>query len=92
MAEMGWHTITIWECELKPKLREQTLESLAYTLNHIWLEDRSLSKPQASQGKCKNGKIKKLKNFGGQSIRYDLMEDEEYLMAAEEEETLSGGR
>ena len=40
LAEMGWHCITVWECELKPKVREQTLESLAYTLNHIWLQDR----------------------------------------------------
>ena len=28
--------------QLKPKVREQTLESLAYTLNHIFLEDRKL--------------------------------------------------
>lgn len=40
LATMGWHCITVWECELKPKLREQTLESLAYTLNHIFLQDR----------------------------------------------------
>ena len=39
LAEMGWHCITVWECELKPKFREQTLESLAFTLNHIWLQD-----------------------------------------------------
>ena len=39
LAAMGWHCITIWECELKPKLRERTLDSLAFTLNHIWLED-----------------------------------------------------
>ena len=65
LAEMGWHCITIWECELteqrvqndagissaesrgkktegqlKPLTkREQTLDSLAFTLNHIWLQD-----------------------------------------------------
>lgn len=39
LAEMGWHCITVWECELKPKHREQTLKSLAFTLNKIWLED-----------------------------------------------------
>lgn len=39
LAAMGWHCITIWECQLKPKVRIQTLESLAYTLNHIFLED-----------------------------------------------------
>ena len=39
LAEMGWHCITVWECELKPKVREQTLKSLAFTLNRIWLDD-----------------------------------------------------
>ena len=39
LAEMGWHCITVWECELTPKRREETLESLAFTLNHIWLQD-----------------------------------------------------
>ena len=41
LAAMGWHCITVWECELKPKKREETLESLSYTLNHIWLQDHS---------------------------------------------------
>ena len=39
LAEMGWHCITIWECELKPSVREKTLKSLVYTLNKIWLGD-----------------------------------------------------
>ena len=39
LAEMGWHCITIWECELKPSKREDTLKSLVYTLNKIWLDD-----------------------------------------------------
>ena len=42
LASMGWHCITIWECELKPKVRENTLESLAYTRNRIFLQDRTL--------------------------------------------------
>lgn len=42
LAKMGWHSITIWECELKPKVREQTLASLAYTINHIYLQDHSI--------------------------------------------------
>ena len=40
LAEMGWHSIVVWECELKPKAKEKTLESIAFTLNHIWLKDR----------------------------------------------------
>ena len=42
LAKMGWHCITVWECELKPKVREKTLDSLAFTLNHIYLKDHSL--------------------------------------------------
>ena len=42
LAKMGWHCITIWECELTPKKREATLKSLAYTLNKIWLEDHAV--------------------------------------------------
>ena len=45
LAEMGWHCITVWECELKPKVREQTLDSIAFTLNHIYLQDHSSPKP-----------------------------------------------
>lgn len=41
LAVMGWHCITIWECQLKSKQQEQTLESLAYTLNSIYLKDHS---------------------------------------------------
>ena len=42
LAAMGWHCITVWECELRPKVRAQTLESLAYTLNRIFLQDHEL--------------------------------------------------
>ena len=39
LAKMGWHCITVWECDLKPLKREETLESIAFTQNHIWLQD-----------------------------------------------------
>ena len=42
LARMGWHCITVWECELKGERREKTLESLEYTLNHIFIQDRDL--------------------------------------------------
>lgn len=42
LARMGWHCITVWECELKGERREKTLESLEYTLNHIFILDRDL--------------------------------------------------
>ena len=44
LAAMGWHSITIWECQLKPKEREKTLQSLAYTLNGIFLADHAVKR------------------------------------------------
>ena len=53
LAEMGWHSITVWECELKPGVRERTLQSLCYTLEGIFLQDHSIRRyelpPQESQ-------------------------------------------
>ncbi|MDO4195442.1 MAG: very short patch repair endonuclease [Prevotellaceae bacterium] len=42
LAKMGWHSITVWECELRRPTRERTLESLSHTLNHIFLKDHSM--------------------------------------------------
>jgi len=42
LASMGWHCIVVWECELKPAVREQTLKSLAFTLNRIWMDDHGV--------------------------------------------------
>lgn len=44
LAAMGWHCITVWECQLKPAVKERTLESLAYTLNSIYLNDRKIKR------------------------------------------------
>lgn len=44
LAAMGWHCITVWECELKPNNREQTLTALANTLREIYLLDRHAPK------------------------------------------------
>ncbi|MBR0276802.1 MAG: DNA mismatch endonuclease Vsr [Prevotella sp.] len=49
LAAMGWHCITVWECELTPKRREETLESIAFTLNHIYLQDHGVVKPYEPQ-------------------------------------------
>lgn len=35
LKEDGWRVITIWECELKPRQRTQTLQSLQNRLNEI---------------------------------------------------------
>ena len=42
IASMGWHCITIWECQLKPHCRQQTLASLAQTLYRIYLADNTV--------------------------------------------------
>ena len=58
LVEMGWHSITIWECELKPSKREETLKSLVYTLNKIWLEDhQAIVKPYSKLDE-ENGMLK----------------------------------
>ena len=44
LAAMGWHCITVWECQLKSAVRMHTLESLVYTLNRIYLQDHSVSR------------------------------------------------
>ena len=44
LASMGWHCITIWECQLKPKVREATLESLSYTLSLIFLKNHEVER------------------------------------------------
>lgn len=48
---MGWHCITIWECELKLSKRERTLESLIFTLNKIFLQDHRINKYEISEEK-----------------------------------------
>ena len=43
LKEHGWHTVEIWECQLKPKEREKTLQGLLRTLNLIALENKGAS-------------------------------------------------
>ncbi|MBR4882303.1 MAG: DNA mismatch endonuclease Vsr [Bacteroidales bacterium] len=40
LRNLGWHTITLWECQLKPKTKDLTLASLEKTLYQIYLGDR----------------------------------------------------
>ena len=44
LASMGWHSITIWECELKPNKKDATLQSLVYTLSKILLQDHKVNR------------------------------------------------
>ncbi len=38
LKKMGWKVMTIWECQLKPAVREQTLHEMEYMINHSFLE------------------------------------------------------
>lgn len=49
LAFMGWHCITVWECQLKPKVRQQILESLVYTLSYTFLNDRRVKSYQEAK-------------------------------------------
>lgn len=35
LTEMGWHVLVIWECQLKPSKRENTLQQLDMTLQRL---------------------------------------------------------
>jgi DNA mismatch endonuclease (patch repair protein) len=58
LAKMGWHYITVWECELTPKKREATLKSLIYTLNKIWLDDHRVKEASYPRLEEENGMLK----------------------------------
>ena len=38
LKQMGWCVITVWECQLKPAVRKQTLMEIEYHINHAFLE------------------------------------------------------
>ena len=42
LAVMGWRTITVWECQLRPGEREKTLQSLVYILSRGFLADHNV--------------------------------------------------
>ena len=77
LAEMGWHCITVWECELKPSKREETLDSIAFTLNHIWLQDHTRCLMADGRGKMDGG------------IPYPQLDEEDIQMPMAAEETIT---
>ena len=38
LKRLGWKVMTVWECQLKSALREQTLLEMEYWINHSYLE------------------------------------------------------
>lgn len=37
LKKLGWSVMIVWECQLKPAVREQTLFEIEYHLNHSYL-------------------------------------------------------
>ena len=72
LAAMGWHSITIWECELKPKVWEKTLKSLAFTLNKAFLLKFSI---QAQGNDLQDRTVK----------HYEIPEEEPMMVTGETE-------
>lgn len=42
IRNLGWHVIQLWECQLKSKVRMETLVGLEYTLNYIFLQNHGV--------------------------------------------------
>ncbi len=40
----GWHTVTVWECELKPELRESTLQNLYSSICNTGIVSKKINK------------------------------------------------
>ena len=78
LAEMGWHSIIVWECELKPARREETLNSLEYTLNHIFLQDHSV--------RCKMDDVRGKREDVRGEMAYSVPEEEPMMAAVEGED------
>lgn len=38
LKKMGWDIMTIWECQLKPQIRKQTLTEVEYCINKSFLK------------------------------------------------------
>ncbi len=49
LKKLGWSVMTVWECQLKPATRQQTLFEIEYHLNHSYLE-RFVPKPPKEYG------------------------------------------
>lgn len=37
LKQLGWSVMTVWECQLKPAVRERTLREIEYHINHTYL-------------------------------------------------------
>lgn len=44
LRKMGWHVMTIWECQLKPTCRKQTLDGIIFLLQKSYLSMYQIDK------------------------------------------------
>lgn len=42
LKKLGWKVMTIWECQLKPSVKDKTLQEMEYLINHSFLENLRL--------------------------------------------------
>ena len=54
LKQMGWRVMTVWECQLKPAVRQQTLLEIEYHINHSYLNSFK-PKPVNSYNMEENG-------------------------------------
>jgi DNA mismatch endonuclease (patch repair protein) len=48
LQKMGWAVMTIWECQLKPSVRQNTLSEMERLINALWLKKQSIRKKTKS--------------------------------------------
>ncbi len=46
LLKLGWRVITIWECQLKPAVRKQTLLEMEYYINKSFLDYYRVNAPK----------------------------------------------
>ena len=39
LTSMGWHCLTVWECQLEPKVRQQTLAVTRFAISVLRIEE-----------------------------------------------------
>ena len=42
LHNLGWHTMTVWSCQLKSTTRKDTLEEIVFLLQKIFLEQNKI--------------------------------------------------
>ena len=65
LASMGWHCITVWECELKKGRREETLVSLARSLRESYVREHGIPSGIGNHGRSAATGLAQVDSAGG---------------------------